>query len=201
MRLKASAASLISLAIIGLASPVLAATPPKGGRLSFDVIRNGSDIGQHVFTFTGSSSDFEVDVSTDIAVRIPLIRTKVYSYEQKSEEQWKGGQLVHVTSRTDNDGKKNSIDQPVDHLLPGSLWSADTVTASKLVNTIDGSTMRVQVADMGTETISASGASIPAHHYRITGDLSRDVWYDGRGYLAQLALTADDGSKVTYVRK
>ena len=146
-------------------------------------------------------ADFDVKVATDIAVRVPLIRTKVYSYEQQSSEQWRGGQLVHLVSKTDNDGKAEAVDVPVDQLLPGSLWSADTVQATRLVNTIDGKTMRIQVTDLGPEKIEAGGRGVEARHYRIAGDLDRDVWYDAEGYLARLTLVADDGSTVTYVRK
>ena len=186
---------------LGLATAGFAAAPPPAGRLAFDVTRKGADIGDHVFSFAGQGADFDVNVATDIAVRVPLIRTKVYSYQQQSSERWRHGQLVHLVSKTDNDGKAEAVDAAVDHLLPGSLWSADTVQATRLVNTIDGKTMRVRVADVGAEKVEAGGRAIEARHYRIAGDLDRDVWYDAQGYLARLTLVADDGSTVTYVRK
>lgn len=201
MHPKTGLAGVVAL-LLGLASPAAyAVTPPAGDRLAFDVTRKDADIGDHVFTFSGGGDDFEVSVATDIAVRVPLIRAKVYSYEQQSREDWRGGQLVHLASRTDDDGKKSQIDQSVDHLLPGSLWSADSIRAGRLVNTIDGTVMSIHVADLGSEKIAADGSTIAARHYRITGDLSRDVWYDAKGYLARLTLVADDGSTVTYVRK
>lgn len=201
MRLDLIPAGLAIALALGLAPAAEAAAPPPAGRLAFDVTRKGADIGDHVFTFSGGGGDFDVKVATDIAVRVPLIRTKVYSYEQQSSEKWRGGQLVHLASKTDNDGKADQVDEPVDHLLPGSLWSADSVQATRLVNTITGKTMRVQVADLGTEKIEAGGRGIEARHYRIAGDLDREVWYDAQGYLARLTLVADDGSTVTYVRK
>jgi hypothetical protein len=188
-------------ACLVLAIPAFAAAPPPGGRLAFDVTRKGADIGEHVFTFNGHGPDFVVKVATDIAVKVPLIRTKLYSYEQKSSEQWRGGQLTHLTSQTDNDGKSSKVDEPVDHLLPGSLWSAESAKATRLVNTIDGTVMQVHVADLGPERIEVGGKSIEARHYRVSGDLAREVWYDADGYLAQLTLVADDGSTVTYLRK
>ena len=201
MRLSLIPAGLALGLALGLTPAAFAAAPPPAGRLAFDVTRKGADIGDHVLSFTGGGADFDVKVATDIAVRVPLIRTKVYSYEQQSSEQWRGGQLVHVVSQTDDDGKAEAIDVPVANLLPGSLWSADTVQATRLINTIDGKTMRVQVADLGTEKIEAGGRGVVARHYRIAGDLDRDVWYDADGYLARLTLVADDGSTVIYVRK
>lgn len=201
MRLRPVSAGFGAALVLGALSPAFAAAPPPSGRLAFDVTRKDSDIGDHVFTFSGGGGDFDVNVSTDIAVRVPLIRAKVYSYEQRSQETWRGGSLVHLASRTDADGKKEQVDAPVDRLPPGSLWSVDTVRASRLVNTIDGAVMKVRVADLGSERIAADGRTIAARHYRISGDLDRDVWYDADGYLARLTLVADDGSTVTYVRK
>jgi len=201
MRLYLFPAGLALGFALGLTPASFAAAPPPAGRLAFDVTRKGADIGDHVVSFAGQGADFDVKVATEIAVRVPLIRTKVYSYEQQSSEHWRHGQLVHLVSKTDNDGKAEAVDAAVDHLLPGSLWSADTVQATRLVNTIDGKTMRVHVADLGAEKIEAGGRAIEARHYRIAGDLDRDVWYDAQGYLARLTLVADDGSTVTYVRK
>lgn len=201
MRLTPSAAGLAAALLLGALSPAFAAAPPPSGRLAFDVMRKDADIGDQVFTFSGKGPDFDVSIVTDIAVRVPLIRAKVYSYEQQSKEQWRGGQLAHVTSKTDNDGKADQVDEPVHALPPGSFWTAEAVHASRLVNTIDGSVMNVRVADLGSEKIAAGGKTIPTQHYRISGDLSRDVWYDAQGYLARLTLVAEDGSTVTYVRK
>jgi hypothetical protein len=201
MRLYLIPAGLTFGLALALTPAAFAAAPPPAGRLAFDVTRKGADIGDHVITFTGGAADFDVAVTTDIAVRVPLIRTKVYSYEQQSSEQWRDGQLVHLVSKTDNDGKAEAVDAGVDQILPGSLWSADTVQATRLVNTIDGTIMRVHSTDLGAERIEAGGRAIEARHYRIAGDLDRDVWYDANGYLVRLTLVADDGSTVVYVRK
>lgn len=201
MRLSLIPAGLALGLSLGLAPAGFAAAPPAAGRLAFDVTRKGVDIGDHVLSFTGKGADFEVKVATDIAVRVPVIRTKVYSYKQQSSEEWRGGQLVHLVSKTDDDGKAEAVDAAVDQILPGSLWSADTVRATRLINTIDGKTMRVQVTDLGAEEIEAGGKGVVARHYRIAGDLDRDVWYDADGFLARLTLVADDGSTVIYVRK
>jgi hypothetical protein len=201
MRLSLIPAGLALGLALGLTPASFAAAPPTAGRLAFDVTRKGVDIGDHVFTFAGQGADFDVKVATDIAVRVPVIRTKAYSFKQQSSEQWRGGQLVHLVSKTNTDGKAEAVNAAVDQILPGSLWSADTVEAKRLINTIDGKTMRVQVADLGTEKIEAGGRGVVARHYRIAGDLDRDVWYDADGYLARLTLVADDGSTVIYVRK
>lgn len=186
-----------------LCSAVLAdaATMPASGRLDFDVIRKGKDIGDHQFAFSGKPSDLKVQIKTDINVRVPVIGISAYSFTQDSTEEWQNGKAVRLTSKTNDDGKPHDITLNDVKALPASLWNDDTAKTRQLTNTIDGHVMAAKVSDLGTETIDAAGARIPAHHYRIDGELARDVWYDQGGLLARMVLTADDGSIVTYVRK
>ena len=41
-------------------------------------------------------------------------------------------------------GVAEAVDAAVDQILPGSLWSADTVRATRLINTIDGKTIELR---------------------------------------------------------
>ena len=61
--------------------------------------------------------------------------------------------------------------------------------------------MKVRVADLGSGRVKVGGHAVPAHHFRISGELARDVWYDDTGLLAQMVMKGDDGSTVTYVRR
>jgi len=61
--------------------------------------------------------------------------------------------------------------------------------------------MTIRVADLGMENVPVKGGQVTAHHYRLSGGLDRDLWYDGQGNLARVAFKADDGSTVTYIRK
>jgi len=186
---------------LALAAPANALTLPQGGALNFDVIRKGTDIGEHSYRFSGSSGAFSVSVVTDIAVRIPLIRTVVYSFQHSSTEQWKGGKLQKLMSKTNDDGKPHQLSVSAKGMVPASLWDEDTVRSGKLLNTVDGKVMSVRIADLGTDSVDTKRGKISAHHYRMTGDLARDLWYDADGNLAYVAFKADDGSTVTYVRK
>ncbi|MEO9576207.1 MAG: DUF6134 family protein [Tateyamaria sp.] len=167
----------------------------------FDVVRKGKDIGDHSYKFSGQSGNFTVRVATDIAVKVPLIRTTAYSFKHKSIENWKGGQLQQLSSSTNDDGEPHQLKTANKGALPASLWNDDIVRGGKLMNTIDGKIMSVRTADLGTETIKTKSGSVSAHHYRLSGDLARDLWYDSDGNLAQVMFKADDGSTVMYIRK
>jgi len=186
---------------VALAAPVNALSIPSNGSLSFDVVRKGKDIGDHSYQFSGAKSAFTVKVATDIAVKVPLIRATVYSFKHASIEQWKGGALQQISSETNDDGEPHQLKTASKGALPASLWNDDIVRSGQLMNTIDGTLMNVRVADLGNETVTTKRGAIAAHHYRMSGDLARDLWYDADGNLAQVAFKADDGSTVMYIRK
>ncbi|EEX08508.1 conserved hypothetical protein [Ruegeria lacuscaerulensis ITI-1157] len=189
------------IAALALTAPAHALTLPSGGKLSFDVVRKGKDIGDHVYRFQGNESDFTVKVVTDISVKVPLIRATVYSFNHDSTEVWKGGKLQHLTSKTDDDGTPHQLDTGATGVLPASLWNEDTVRSKKLLNTIDGKIMKVRVADLGEDRVETRSGVVAGHHYKISGGLERDLWYDASGNLARVSFKAEDGSTVTYVRK
>jgi hypothetical protein len=186
---------------VALAAPVHAMSIPSSGSLNFDVVRKGKDIGDHSYRFSGQSGKFTVQVATDIAVKVPLIRTTAYSFKHKSVENWAGGQLQQISSSTNDDGEPHQLKTASKGALPASLWNDDIVRSGKLMNTIDGKIMRVRAADLGTETVKTKRSAVSAHHYRLSGDLARDLWYDNDGNLAQVMFKADDGSTVMYIRK
>ena len=186
---------------LALTAPVNAFSLPQGGSLKFDVIRKGKDIGDHSYKFSGSGNAFSVKVATDIAVKIPLIRTTVYSFKHDSTERWKAGALQNVNSKTDDDGTPHQLNVAAKGALPASLWDEDIVRSGKLLNTIDGRIMAIRTADLGMETVQTKRGPVKAHHYRMSGDLVRDLWYDEDGNLAHVVFKADDGSTITYVRK
>lgn len=182
-------------------SPVAASSLPDQGNLRFDVIRKGKDIGDHSYVFSGSPASYSVKVATKIAVKVPLVQLNAYVFEQQSTETWAGGKMTAIASDTNDNGTPHQLKQPGQGLLPASLWNDDIVKSRKLLNSIDGKVMSVHVTDLGMQAVPSGHGQINAHHFRISGDLERDVWYDDAGNLAHVSFKADDGSTVTYVRK
>ena len=186
---------------VALAAPANALSLPSNGNLSFDVMRKGKDIGEHSYSFSGSKNAFTVKVATDVVVKVPLIRVTAYSFQHSSVESWKGGKLQQLNSKSNDDGEPHQLKTGNKGALPASLWNDDIVRSGKLMNTIDGKIMSVRIADFGTESVTTKRGAVSAHHYKLSGDLTRDLWYDEDGNLAQVAFKADDGSTVSYIRK
>ena len=173
---------------VALAAPLNALSLPSNGKLSFDAMRKGKDIGDHIYSFSGAKSTFTVKVATNVVVKVPLIRTTAYSFQRASVESWKGGKLQRLNSKTNDDGEPHALKTGNKGALPASLWNDDIVSSGKLMNTVDGTIMNVRVADLGTESVKTKRGAVLAHHYQLSGGLARDLWYDYNGNLAQVAL-------------
>ena len=186
---------------VSMAAPLNAASLPKSDNITFDVMRKGKDIGDHSFKFNGSTNAFSVKVSTNIVAKIPLIQLTAYSFQHSSVEMWHNGKLQKLTSTTNDDGTPNQLNSGPSANLPASLWNVDIVRSKKLLNTIDGKIMSVRAADLGPEMVPTKRGKIQARHYRISGELKRDLWYDANDALVRVSFKADDGSTVTCMRK
>jgi hypothetical protein len=70
-----------------------------------------------------------------------------------------------------------------------------------MISMEDGVLLRPNVSVRNAETIQlASGESVPADHYSLSGAFKVDLWYDRTDTWASLAYTAADGSTVQYER-
>lgn len=205
--------SLLALALVIAAQPSFATAKT----LSYTVLRNGSPIGTHSYTLDTRDGETTVNVSTDIKVKVFF--ATVYEFVHTSIEKWKGGKLVYIQSTTNDDGiqkeleaqstgaelKVSSVVKGQDRLvkapgavIPASLWSDTTVSQSSLLNTLDGTLMRVKVETIGDEVITAHGDKKTATHFKITGDLTRELWFDGDGNLVRVRFPAEDNSEIVY---
>ncbi len=129
---------------------------------------------------------------------MPVIGVSAYRFSQTSTETWRGGQLAGLASRTDDNGTPHDIRVGATSLIPASLWNADMVRSSAVLNTIDGSTDPISVSNLGTENVATGSGTVAATHYALRGGLNRDLWYAG-ATLVHVRFAAEDGSQVDYV--
>jgi len=208
MRFRAAAALF---AVLAVAMPEAHAAPSN--KLDYTVLRDGSEVGSHSISFERSGDTTTLNIATKIAVKVVFVT--VYRFEHVAQETWKGDRLVSLQSKTNDDGTAHHVEatagegalvvngdtkgQRVDSsIVPGSLWNIRAVKQSLLLNSLDGTQMQVSVKDVGDERIKVRGASAVAHHYRITGGLARDVWYDASQTLVRMQFAAKDNSTIVY---
>jgi hypothetical protein len=75
------------------------------------------------------------------------------------------------------------------------LWNTDFVGATELFDADKGTLLSVKVKDLGDQAIRQNGNIVHARHYKITGDLVRDIWVVG-GVPVRIKLLGSDGSKI-----
>ena len=212
----------LGLVAIAPAMTVAAMLPlgiPDSGRLDFTVTRDGDAIGTHVFKFRKQGQQTDVEIRTKIDYR--LLSIPVYRFRHESKETWVGGRLTSLISVTDDNGdsvqlkvaplpkgsgllvQKQDGHLKVEHgIVPASLWNASLVSQKRLLGTVGGDLLTTTVTFVGDETITVQGKKIAARHYRLSGGLKRDLWYDrSNSVLVQVRFKAEDGSKVEFVRQ
>lgn len=189
---------------------------PANGELAFTVLRDGDEVGTHRIRFEDATQGVTVQVKTRVEVKLPFLGIPVYHFVHDAQEVWRHGELVALRSTTDDDGetKRLSLNRGEDalevdgsagrhtsppDLLPASLWHPDLVKRRVLLNTLDGSQMRVTVSAQGTEAVHVHGHEVPARHFVLSGELERELWYDPRGVLVKVAFSARDDSRIEYV--
>jgi hypothetical protein len=189
---------------------------PPGDTLAFRLIRHGSEIGRHTLTFERQGDSVTVRVAVDVLVTvfsIPVVR-----YRHRAVEIWQDGTLFAVTGETD----KNSDHEWVDARRTGegmavqgsrteryiapepaiatSYWNKRMVDGP-MISLEDGVLLLPKVEIIRAETIRlASGDTIAADHYNLSGAFDIDVWYDQTDTWAGLAFDVADGSNVHYER-
>ncbi len=206
------------LAAAGIAArQAAAASPvPPDNALAFRLIRHGSDIGRHTLTFERQGDTLTVRVTVDALVSllsIPIVR-----YTHRAVETWQGETLVGLTGETDKNGQHEWINarrtsegmvvlgsQTARYIAPepatGTSYWNKRMLNGPMISLEDGVLLRPKVAERRTETIPlASGATIPADHYNLSGAFNVDVWYDRTDTWAGLAFDVADGSAVHYER-
>jgi hypothetical protein len=206
--------ALFLLLLAGPAAAAGAQDLPYGQTLRFAAYRNGEPIGQHTLAFQQSGSNLTVSTSIDFAVK--LMGFTAYRYTHRAQEVWTGETFQSVAATTDDDGKKYAVRAqrtaagldvqrnaghevlPAD-LLPTSHWNVRQIAQSSLLNTQNGEQARVQVTPLGREKVKTASGWIDANHYRYSGDLSKDQWFDDRGRWVKTTFKASDGSTIEYI--
>ncbi|HVR68530.1 MAG TPA: DUF6134 family protein [Verrucomicrobiae bacterium] len=187
---------------------------PQPGKLTYAVIRDGNKIGSQVVEFQRNGD--QLLVLTSVKIEVSLLGITIYRFVHRSEEEWKGGELARLTSNTDDDGDKRVVDlKLVDGklkgqyngqakefpagMIPATFWHPASMRQTTLLDQVKARNRQITVKDLGLETITARGKKIEAHHYSVSGQIKREIWYGPDGRLEKLQFEGKDGSDVIMV--
>ncbi len=201
------------LALVAVSAPPAEATMPDGFILDFRVMRENEEIGRHWVRFRHVDDRLMVETQVRLAVKFAFLT--VFHYEQDGQETWSDGRLVALESETNDNGVLHTVSAEANgssieidangaswnapkNIIPSTLWHRDMLRSSPLLGVEQGNALVVEFEELGLETVMVRGAETSATHYRVKGDLERDVWYDEDGILVHLELKGFDGSDITY---
>lgn len=187
---------------------------PQPGKLTYAVIRDGNRIGSQVVEFQRNGD--QLLVLTSVKIEVSLLGITIYRFVHRSEEEWKGGELARLTSNTDDDGDKRVVDLKLvdgklkgqyngqakefpSGMIPATFWHPASMKQTTLLDQVKARNRQITVKDLGLETITARGKKIEAHHYSVSGQIKREIWYGPDGRLEKLQFEGKDGSDVIMV--
>jgi hypothetical protein len=207
-------AALAAWPATGASNDVALASFPPAGRLDYKVVREGDDIGTQSVEFIRNGD--RLTVRTHVNIVVTILGIPVFRFVHEAEEQWQNGRLIAFKSKSNDDGEPRAValrlegdrlrgtyngrtlDLPAT-VIPASLWRPDTVRQTVLMDPIKGRDRQVTVLDKGIEKIKVRGKMLEAHHYAMTGQITRDIWYGPDGQIVQVRFPARDGSQIQVV--
>lgn len=171
----------------------------------FEVKVDGKPAGDAHMTFH-RTDDGTITMSADTDVRVQPLPFVTYRYSYRGREVWKDGRLVKFESVCNDDNKRFAVaavaekenlrlrvnDQ--ERLVRGDVWltsywnKPDARHHNQTIPLVDADTgrdMTAQVLYVGVEQLPVAGQVLPVHHYRLTGKVNVDLWYDGSNRLVR----------------
>ena len=211
MQRQSFAAGLIVAASLAAPASADVADGPKHVHRIFDIMREGSKIGDDTFDVTRAGDVTDVKITTHIAVKIAFVTA--YRYEHSETQSWKGNQLVSFHSSTDANGTSHDVSASVaggkvalvvdgeatvapKGIMPASVWTTEIAKRPQLFDPGDGKRMSVRGQTLGGENVVLNGAPHQLEHVKLTGQFDRDLWFDEQG-LVKMVMRGTDNSVIT----
>ncbi|MEM7360549.1 MAG: DUF6134 family protein [Pseudomonadota bacterium] len=186
--------------------------------IEFDVYLNNKRIGQHTVTIDTVDNQKRVSVAANFAVKYLAI--PFYRYEHTSDETWSGGCIQSVSTRTNDNGTKLSIDSEPNppslkvitktgsQSLPGCVrtfayWNPNLLDNSFLLNTQTGDYEQTILNKASESPLVFKGKQYGDQQYRLNVEDKPDIdlWYSNDEDWLALQTSVSKGNTLTYVKR
>jgi len=152
------------------------------------------------------ADDGTTTMSADTDVRVQPVPFITYRYSYRGREVWKDGRLQRFDSTCNDDNKRYTVAAVAENetlrvrvnnqekIVRGDIWltsywnKPDAKLHDQTIQLIDadnGRDLSAQVLYVGVEQRTVAGQMLPVHHYRLTGKVNVDLWYDGSNRLVR----------------
>ena len=176
----------------------------------YEILVKGRPAGNATTRIT-DTDDGLTSVSTDAAVTLDYV-VYAYRYEYHGVEVWQGDQLASVDARAIDGGAKLATHARCDSRgsiieVPGkspqaapaltmttNYWHAPAMRKGSVLQLLDadqGAVHAEQIEDVASEQLSVGGCTTHCTHYRLSGDLAADLWFDDQQRLVRRQSTED----------
>jgi hypothetical protein len=191
-----------------------AAAAAENLALAYAVLKDGEPIGHEAVHLARDGETAIVEVETDTRVKVLFLD---FHYHHRRTETWMAGKLERMVADTDDDGSIHHIEAqstgsnlavvadggakefPPD-ALPLTLWGKAVLDRTTLYSIVDAEPFHVTVTAMGRDFVRLKGRDVAASHYRMTGDVERELWYGEDGFLLKTTFERR-GYPIEFVRQ
>lgn len=190
------------------------AVPDASANRRFSVFYAGERMGAHTISYFPATG--ETRIATEIELAVKALFFTVFAYSHRSEEIWRGGRLMSLSSRTVEDGetidvagaatprgfrvvsKGGPFIASAETLTSNSLWTPAVLGKETVVDAQHGGIIGVSARRIGEDRITVGVRPVRAtRHSFITPYLAGSIWYDEQ----DLWVRGDferDGSTILY---
>lgn len=175
---------------------------------AFEIVWKGQAIGYHIVNVEESAAGLRIDTRVEMRVKFGPI--SLYRFAHECREIWRGGELYAIRSETDDNGDEMSLRAWREEGVlmvdgdayrgpapagarPANWWNKAVLGARTLINPQNGEIIEVEVENFGRGPAPYGRV---AEHYRLTGTLAVDLWFDGERWVGSHAVI--DGEELTY---
>jgi hypothetical protein len=176
----------------------------------FEILVSGKPAGTSTTRITNADNGMTT-VCTDAFVKLNYF-VYSYQYEFHGQEVWEENRLISVENQAVDDGVqlatharsdlrgsvieaqgKKSVAGPVLSMTT-SVWrvpEGQKGSTLKLLDADQGTVHTVRIDDITVERLSIGGNQADCSHYRLSGDLVANLWFDAQHRLVQQQTTED----------
>jgi hypothetical protein len=185
--------------------------PPPGVFL-YTILRNGEPVGQQRLEVIGDGDKLRVISKTEVDVK--FLGLSLYGFNQQLEEVRSGGRILALNSDAEDDGTDKQLRLSLeDELLKGSyngkqikpikaglvtslFWQQPAPGPGQVIDCVKGKVRDVTVSDLGAASVELPFGRVSARHFKVAGEIKRELWYDDNGLLLAGELPGKDGSVI-----
>lgn len=201
-----------ALTITVAATGVLHAAPPPQEIRVFRVNVDQKPAGEYRMTIRQDGDNATMTAQADVKVRVFLIN---YVYTFRGSEVWKGDRLTRLDTNTVDDNKRYNVTAWAEGAalklratgqervaspdvwvstywrLPAARFRNQNVP---LIDADTGKDIAATLRYVGMENTPVAGQTVQCAHWRVTGGVQVDLWYDGFDRLVRQE-SVEDGHK------